>query len=123
MRIFLDDQRLPPQDGKGWVIVRSVGDAISWVEANGFPVFVSFDNDLGARQPEGRCFAAWLLELDMDSGNMPEDFAFYVHSQNVVAADPIRSRIDGHLAERTREKAAGRPWPPQRPREPWGRLG
>ena len=109
MRIFLDDERLPPQDGKGWIILRSVGDAIKWVEANGFPVFVSFDNDLGERQPEGRCFAAWLLELDMDSGNMPEDFAFYVHSQNVVAADHIRSRIDGHLAERTREKAAGRP--------------
>lgn len=80
MRIFLDDERLPPQDGKGWIIVRSVGDAIKSVEANGFPVFVSFDNDLGERQPEGRCFAAWLLVLDMDSGNMPENFAFYVHS-------------------------------------------
>ena len=123
MRIFLDDERLPPQDGKSWIILRSVGDAIKLVEAYGFPVFVSFDNDLGERQPEGRCFAEWLLELDMDSGHMPEDFAFYVHSQNVVAADHIRSRIDGHLAERTREKAAGRPWPPQRPREPWGGLG
>jgi hypothetical protein len=102
MRLFLDDERLPP--------------------ANGFPVFVSFDNDLGEGQPEGRCFAAWLLELDMDSGSMPEDFAFYVHSQNVAAAEGIRSRIDGHLAERKREKAAGRRWPPQRSKEPWGEL-
>lgn len=123
MKIFLDDERFPPQDGQSWVNVRSVGEAMKWVEINGFPVFASFDNDLGEGQPEGRCFAAWLLELDMDSGDMPDEFGFYVHSQNVVAAEIIRSRIEGHLAERTREKAAGRPWPPQRPKEPWGRLG
>lgn len=123
MKLFLDDERYPPQNEEGWVIVRSVGDAIKWVEANGFPVFVSFDNDLGDRLPEGRCFAAWLLELDMDSGAMPEDFAFYVHSQNVDAADRIRSRINGHLAEREREKTAGRPWPPRRPKEPWSQMG
>ncbi len=122
MKLFLDDERFPPSDGD-WVIVRNVGEAIRWVEANGFPTFVSFDNDLGENQPEGRCFAAWLLELDMDSGSMPDHFAFHVHSQNVVASDCIRGKIDGHLAERTREKAAGRPWPPQRPSERWSLLG
>ena len=109
MRIILGGERFPPQDGEGWIIVRSVGDAIEWVDAKGFPVFVSFDNDLGEWQPEDRRFAAWLLERDLDSGSTPEDFAFRVHSQNVVTGDYIRSRIDAHLDERAREKAAGRP--------------
>ena len=119
MKLFLDDERYPPGDGTGWVVVRNVGDAIKCVETNGFPSFVSFDNDLGDQQLEGRYFAAWLLELDMDTGSMPDNFEYYVHSQNVDAASRIRSRIDGHLAERHREKAAGRPWPPKRPKEPW----
>lgn len=122
MKLFLDDERLPPGDGDGWVIVRNISDAIEWVKANGFPLYVSFDNDLGELQPEGRCFAAWLLELDMDMGSMPNTFDYYVHSQNVDAADRIRSRIDGHLVGRAREKAAEHPWPPNRSKEPWGQL-
>ena len=117
--MFLDDERFPPADGQDWVIVRSVADAISWVENNRIPDFISFDNDLGQDMPEGRHFAVWLLELDLDTGSIPEHSAYYVHSQNVDAALRIRSRIDAHLTERAVERAAGRPWPPNRPANPW----
>ncbi len=55
--LFLDDERFPPNDGKDWVIVRSVQEAVDYVEVNGLPSFISFDNDLGQGNEEGRHFA------------------------------------------------------------------
>ncbi len=54
-KIFLDDERDPPDDG--WLVVRNVQDACAAVEQRGFPLHVSFDNDLGSTGPEGRDFA------------------------------------------------------------------
>lgn len=53
----------------------------AWVEENGCPDYVSFDNDLGPLEPEGRHFVEWLIQRDLDRGDMPEHFDFFTHSQ------------------------------------------
>lgn len=99
-RLFLDDERFPPGDGEGWEIVRSFEEACAWVEANGFPGFVSFDNDLGPGQREGWEFAQWLIDRDLDTGGMPSDFDFYAHSRNPVRQADIEARLRRYLAFR-----------------------
>ena len=115
-KLFLDDERFPT--GDGWVILRTVEEAIAWVEANGFPSYVSFDHDLG-NEAKGYTFAVYLMERDLDLGDMPDDFAYYVHSQNPVGAENIQGYIDSHLANKADELAGGNPWPPMRPKNPW----
>lgn len=99
-KLFLDDERLPPVDGSAWVIVRSYNEAVAWVEANEFPRFVSFDNDLGEGVAEGWQFAQYLIERDLDCHDMPNDFAFWVHSQNPVRRADIEDRLNHYLAFR-----------------------
>ncbi|WP_207485415.1 cyclic-phosphate processing receiver domain-containing protein [Arenibaculum pallidiluteum] len=98
MKMFLDDERDPV--GTGWVVVRSVAEAIAWVEMHGWPIYVSFDNDLGDGQAEGRRFADFLIERDLDHGDMPESFGFYVHSQNLVARQAIEGKLRAYLSIR-----------------------
>ena len=97
-RLFLDDERDPP-DGD-WVIARSVADAIAIVEKHGFPVLVSFDNDLGHGEPEGRDFAKWLMGRDLSKGGMPADFTWYAHTQNPPARDAINGLLEEYMAFR-----------------------
>lgn len=105
MRLFLDDKREPPNDGQDWVVVRSVHDASVQALAaymNDIPLeFISFDNDLGENQPEGRHFANWLVEKDMEyPGFLPGYFDFYVHSQNPVARAYIEDYLGSYLEQR-----------------------
>lgn len=117
--LFLDDERFPifldieniEHPSVNWDIVRSVEDAIKWVEVNGFPDIVSFDNDL-QRELEGKDFAKYLSKLDLDTGTMPEDFKFIVHSKNPVAKKDIVSILENHLKERDNYIKNGQPWPP-----------
>lgn len=97
--MFLDDERFPPQKNQmgEWVIVRTLDEVKKTVAEKGFPSFVSFDHDLGDDQPTGMDVAKWLIDYDMDNEVMPDDFSFYVHSQNPVGAKNIQSYIDGYL--------------------------
>lgn len=103
--LFLDDERFPPEKGGPWIIVRSVEEAIAWVEVNGWPVFASFDNDLGEGMQEGWRFAQWLIERDLDRGDMPEGFDFYVHSRNPVRQADIEGRLRSYMAHRARQRS------------------
>lgn len=98
--LFLDDERFPPEKGGPWAIVRSVEAAIAWVEANGWPDRISFDNDLGEGMQEGWRFAQWLIERDLDRGDMPEDFDFFAHSRNPVRQADIEGRLRAYMAYR-----------------------
>ncbi len=100
-RLFLDDERDPPDDGQDWKIVRSVNEAMNFVFMHGFPAYVSFDNELGEIGCEGRDFAKWLIEEDIENGTMPDNFAWYAHTQNPIARDAI----DGILSAYMRHKA------------------
>ena len=115
-RLFLDDERFPPDGGDGkeeWAVVRSFEEACAWVEEHGFPDFVAFDNDLGPGRREGWEFAQWLIERDLDTGAMPDGFAYYAHSRNPVRQRDIEERLDRYMAFRadmgsSRNPAGGR---------------
>lgn len=109
-RLFLDDERTPrdvlahidpnPVYAEEWSVVRSVEEAVAHVEAHGFPEIVSFDHDLGEGQRTGKDFADWLVERDLDHGDMPEGFSYLVHSRNPVGARNIRGLLDRYLEAR-----------------------
>lgn len=101
-RLFLDDERDPPNDGGEWIVRRSVKDAKDAVAKIGFPKFVSFDNDLGRDAEEGRAFASWLVERDLDADEMPNDFDWYAHTQNPVAKEAIDSLLTRYLKTKGR---------------------
>ena len=84
LRLFLDDERHPADDGHAWWIVRSAEVAIASIEANGCPMFFSFDHDLGRDKLTGFDFAKWLVQKDLDAGGefFPSGFWYYVHSLN-----------------------------------------
>lgn len=99
--LFLDDERFPPDDGRAWVVVRSVAEAQAWIQAHGCPGYVSFDNDLGEGAPEGWRLAQWLIEQDLQCPEfVPESFVFAVHSQNCVRGPDITARLTGYLIHR-----------------------
>lgn len=101
-KLFLDDERFPPDDGAQWTIVRTFEQAVDWVQTYGCPSFISFDNDLGVDEQgnnrlEGWHFARWLVEYDLDNNVIPDNFEFYVHSQNVAGKQAIQSRLENYL--------------------------
>ena len=75
----------------------SVEDSMDYINKNGCPSFISFDNDL-QRDLEGIHLAQWLVEKDMDnSGFIPNDFQYFVHSQNPIAKKRIYSYLNQYL--------------------------
>lgn len=112
--LFLDDERFPRQvtwvriPVADWQIVRSHEEAVAWVRKNGFPDVISFDHDLAqghyhgdfSQGKTGYDFAKWLVEYDMETNSMPEDFAFTVHSMNPIGAQNIRSLLENYLRQK-----------------------
>jgi hypothetical protein len=102
--LFLDDLRFPEDvrydygPYKDVVICRNMDDAVWCVKQYGIPKFISFDHDLADEhyvaaggEKTGHTFAKWLCDYIMDNKvDIPEDFAYYVHSMNPVGAENIR---------------------------------
>lgn len=99
LRIFLDDERFPPNDGKEWIIVRSYDKALEVLKIFTTCPFISFDNDLGPESLEGFQVAKWIVEhdLDLNGSFLPLDYKFYVHSQNSVRNVYIYNYINNYL--------------------------
>jgi hypothetical protein len=110
--LFLDDERMPSdvtwihiERDVQWVIVRSYDEAVQWVLKNGFPDVISFDHDLGevffagnyTDEKTGYDFSKWLIEYDMDTNSMPDNFEFTVHSKNPIGASNIQKLLDNYL--------------------------
>lgn len=100
MKIFLDDERYPPDIGDNFLIVRSYdlfkselddlvyfGDKLS---------FISWDHDLGEDKTGLDC-AKLLVRYDMDHGILSNDFSYYVHSQNPVGKANIESYLTSYF--------------------------
>ena len=92
--LFLDDERMPEDvfwvslpEGP-WVIARNIRDFQRVIHRRGMPSHISFDNDLGPGEKEGRHCAIWLTEQILDE-ELFGTFTFTVHSMNSVAADWI----------------------------------
>jgi len=121
--LFLDDERMPGDVkwiliggvgswGADWQIVRSLNEAIQWVLDNGFPDVISFDHDLGlmhyagdySDKNTGYDFAKWLIEHDMDTNSMPENFKFTVHSKNPTGSENIRELLNNYTRVKKERK-------------------
>ena len=119
-KLFIDDERYPPQftmwdrikavfyratartTQKQFTIARSTEQALAIISAHGMPSFISFDHDLGM-SPDGWDDTAMVFLRHLE--NMlcdevvafPEDFDYYVHSQNPVGRDNIIAKMNALL--------------------------
>jgi hypothetical protein len=100
-KLYLDDIRIPKDPT--YIIARTVEEAQRLIEQYGVPEQISFDHDLGVDDmdnllPTGYDLAKWLVEMDLDGSlQIPENFAFSVHSQNPVGAENIREYLGNYL--------------------------
>lgn len=83
-----------------WVVAKSYDEAIEAINVLGFPSFVSFDHDIGSKET-GVDVAKYLINLDLDTNTMPDDFAYEVHSANPVGAENIRKWLEGYLGQKS----------------------
>jgi hypothetical protein len=86
------------------VVARSFEEAAAAVAERGAPAFVFFDHDLGdgpAGAVSGADFARYLIERDLDLGDLPAGFRWLAHSANPIG----RANIDGILAAYMRHRA------------------
>lgn len=102
-KLFLDDVReikdIYPDLAGEFALARSYVEFVNYIEANGLPDFISFDNDLGLDQngeiaPDGYTAAKWLV---YDSCLDLKNLKFYVHSANPVAAEQIRGLLNNYI--------------------------
>ena len=103
-KLFLDDLRTVDMiyraaDVDDFVVVRSYEEFIQYINTNGLPDFISFDNDLGLDAnddvaPDGYACAKWLV---YESGLDLRNLEFKVHSANPVAAEQIRGLLTNYL--------------------------
>ena len=103
-RLFIDDERFPPNDGEKWCVARNLAEVVSVLSEFGAPNFISFDHDLGISEPTGyeiakKFVAGELNEMDGTAfeNGLPIDFSFYVHSQNPIGAKNIQCLLDNYL--------------------------
>jgi hypothetical protein len=102
-KLFLDDERYPPDDDPcaRWLVARSVSEAQDTIARMGYPVFISFDHDLGDNVPSGFDLSKWIVDQDLDNPVLPIEFDFYVHSQNPVGAANIEGLLRAYLKMKT----------------------
>jgi hypothetical protein len=99
-KLFIDDERFPPDDSTSWLIARSMDEVQAIFQSHGAPSFISFDHDLGDKVPSGHDITKWIVEQDMDHNILPDDFHFYVHSQNPVGVQNIEGYLNGYLKQK-----------------------
>jgi len=100
--LFLDDERFPPDDGREWVIARTVEQAITECINRGNPSYISFDHDLGENKLTGYDFVKILVEdavhfPEFSVYQLPDNFSFYVHSQNPIGKANIEGLLNNYL--------------------------
>jgi hypothetical protein len=102
-KIFLDDERMPAQDG--FVIVRDFCELKDILNSRGIPKFMTFDHDLGDLKHNGKHCAELVIAM-IEHFELPPDevkkFKFDVHSQNPVGRDNIKKFLDPWLDELSR---------------------
>ena len=98
MYIFVDDERFPVNDGRNWIIVRTMSEFINLItNSNDKIEYISFDHDLGNNEPTGIDITKWLVEYDMDHNIISNDFDYFVHSQNPVGKMNIESYLNNYI--------------------------
>jgi hypothetical protein len=100
--LFLDDERFPCNDYKIGdeilliVIARNYDQAVAVVNSIGLPHYISFDHDLGNGK-NGYDFCKYIVEMMIENNGPPDNFGFYVHSQNPIGAKNIICYMENYL--------------------------
>lgn len=95
-RMFIDDERFPPNDGHNWNIVRSSDEAIGCVIMLGVPEFISYDHDLGGDDTSIR-FIWWMIDAYLDGRIDTFPVNYTIHSQNPIGARNIQELLTGFI--------------------------
>lgn len=97
--LFIDDERYPVDEpGMFWEIARNLDDVCYLIATKGFPQYISFDHDLGENEKTGYDIVKLLVEGLMDGQyEMPENFDYFVHSQNPVGKANIESYLNNYI--------------------------
>lgn len=111
--LFIDDERDPEHvtwapwqirekyRNEEWVIARNDFDVFYGIsKRKQFPSFISFDHDLGNDTASGYEIVKELIDRDMSEHSwltIPENFDFYVHSQNPVGKTNIEMYLNSYL--------------------------
>lgn len=116
--LFIDDERTPddvawaPPEiqemyrNEEWVIARNVDEVHTEIIQHGcLPSFISFDHDLGNEHFSGYKIAQALVADALDFPDephmqFPENFDFYVHSQNPIGKANIEGLLNNYLEHR-----------------------
>jgi len=107
-KLFLDDLRTVEMIYRNaseneYDVVRSFDEFVQYVQSNGLPDFISFDNDLGLDKngevaPDGYAAAKWLV---YESGLDLSTLQFKVHSANPVASEQIKGLLTNYIKHLT----------------------
>lgn len=109
--LFIDDERWPLDAtwaewyGKRneWMVARTWIEVRELIDTYGMPDFISFDHDLGPEEAylNGFEIAKEIVNRDMDGvWEIPENFQFYVHSQNPIGKANIEGFIRNYLEQK-----------------------
>lgn len=102
--LFIDDERMPPDDGRTWVIARTLAQSMVEIIDRGMPNYISFDHDMGENEKTGFDIVKEIVAMDMDATDekykLPADFDFYVHSQNPIGKENIESYLNNYIAQK-----------------------
>jgi len=107
-RIFLDDERDPPDDGNEWIVVRSWAEFKAVLSMDDVLAdFISFDHDLGNpynmdNPKTGFDCAKYLVQMAMSKTSrrycpLPDSFQWTVHSENPVGRDNINGLLKSYF--------------------------
>ena len=98
MKLYLDDERIPPE---GWVLVKTVPELIKLISSEETIEQISLDHDLGDDQLTGYDFLCWLEE------QVYLNKLTYLPIINIHSANPT-GRINMALALRSIQKIYGK---------------
>ncbi|MEP2056825.1 MAG: cyclic-phosphate processing receiver domain-containing protein [Maribacter litoralis] len=109
-KLFLDDVRTIEMVYDKTVesefdIARTYHEFVEYIEKNGLPNYISFDNDLGLGEdgqvaPDGLAAAKWLVNK---SGLDLRNLNFKVHSANPVAAEQKKGLLNNYIKHLRKE--------------------
>ena len=96
MKLWVDDERMPPHDG--WVWCKSTNDAISMInfyehQMSDDTITIDLDHDAGPYAFDGGDYIKILDWLEK-SGCVDTGYFFHIHSMNMVGVDNMKAIIE-----------------------------
>lgn len=109
-QIFVDDERKPSDifwaprhvqekyHNEEWIICETRAQVYCAIYSKGIPSYISFDHDLGEDEDTGFDISKMIVNMDLDGfRRIPDNFKFYVHSQNPIGKKNIESYLNNYM--------------------------